>query len=92
MILHIKNECLLFLSSQTVTAENLPLLIGEFLHTQPEHILLILAKNAQFNDAISSTLAHSKPYKSDVLMDRAISYLTDIFYKTIKVYYFQTKC
>ena len=41
-----------------MTLEQLRPLINEFLSTQPEHLLLILAKEEQTTDAVSEVIAH----------------------------------
>lgn len=87
----LKQECLIYLSQRTVTQENLQEFIQEFLYSQPEHLLLILAKEVQHNDAISTIMTQSKPYQSNILIDRIISHLNDILYKLIKPDYFQIK-
>ncbi|MCA0402221.1 MAG: histidine kinase [Proteobacteria bacterium] len=87
----LERECLIFLSTRIVTQENLQGLIYEFLYTQPEHLLLILAKEVQHDDAISTILAQSKPHQSNILIERVIGHLNDILFQIIKTYYFQTK-
>lgn len=57
----LERECLIFLSTRIVTQENLQGLIYEFLYTQPEHLLLILAKEVQHDDAISRFWLNQNP-------------------------------
>ncbi|BCA97322.1 hypothetical protein TUM19329_36830 (plasmid) [Legionella antarctica] len=57
----LERECLIYLSKKEVTLEQLRPLIKEFLSTQPEHLLLILAKEEQTTDAISEVIAHNTP-------------------------------
>lgn len=92
-LLHtLENQCLIYLSMHKVTAENLHSLIGEFLYTQPKHVLLILAKEVQKTDAVSFTLAYEKNNNPDILIQRVIHHLNALLYETIKTYYFKNKC
>ncbi len=54
----LERECLIYLSKKEATLELLRPLINEFLSTQPEHLLLILAKEEQTTDAVSQVIAH----------------------------------
>lgn len=88
----LERECLIYLSPKEVTLEQLRPLINEFLSTQPEHLLLILAKEEQEIDAISDVIAHQFNDTHDILIHRVIHRLNDLLYETIKPYYFQNKC
>ena len=88
----LENQCLIYLSTQKVTTENLHSLIGEFLYTQPKHLMLILSKEVQKTDAVSFTLAHETNNNPDILIHRMIHQLNDLLYETIKTHYLQTKC
>ncbi|WP_238586005.1 histidine kinase [Legionella nautarum] len=91
-LLHtLENQCLMFLSTQKVTTENLHSLIGEFLYTQPKHVMLILVKEVLKTDAVSFTLAHEKNNNPDFLIQRVTLHLNHLLYETIKTYYFQSK-
>ncbi|HAU3504146.1 TPA: histidine kinase [Legionella pneumophila] len=87
----LENQCLIYLSTQKVTAENLHSLIGEFLCTQPKHLMLILSKEVQKTDAVSFTLAHDENNNPDTLIHRIIHHLNDLLYETIITHYFPTK-
>lgn len=92
-LLHtLENRCLISLSTQKVTTANLHSLIGEFLYTQPKHVMLILAKERQKTDAARFTLAHEKNNITDILIQRVLHHLNDLLYETIETYYFQTRC
>lgn len=54
----LERECFIYLSKKEATLELLRPLINEFLSTQPEHLLLILAKVEQTTDAVSDVIAH----------------------------------
>jgi biopolymer transport protein ExbD len=88
----LERECLIYLSKKEVTLEQLRPLINEFLSTQPEHLLLILAKEEQTTDAVSDVIAHQYNNTPDILIRRVIHHLNDLLYETIKPYYFQNKC
>ncbi|HAU0368101.1 TPA: histidine kinase [Legionella pneumophila] len=88
----LERECLIYLSKKEVTPEQLRPLINEFLSTQPEHLLLILAKEEQTTDAVSDVIAHQYNDTRDILIHRVIQHLNDLLYETIKTYYFQYKC
>lgn len=83
----LERECLIYLSKKEVTQELIRPLINEFLSTQPEHLLLILAKEEQTTDAISEVIAHQYPNTPDILIHRVIQHLNDLLYETIKPYY-----
>ncbi|KTD82556.1 hypothetical protein [Legionella waltersii] len=85
-------ECLIYLSGKEVTLEQLRPLINEFLSTQPEHLLLILAKEEQTIDAVSGVIAHQYNNTHDMLIHRVMHHLNDLLYETVKAYYFQNKC
>ncbi|HAT9712928.1 TPA: histidine kinase [Legionella pneumophila subsp. pneumophila] len=88
----LERECLIYLSKKEATLELLRPLINEFLSTQPEHLLLILAKVEQTTDAVSDLIAHQFNDTQDILIHRVIQHLNDLLYETIKTYYFQNKC
>ncbi|HAU1025090.1 MULTISPECIES: histidine kinase [Legionella] len=88
----LERECLIYLSKKEVTQELLRPLINEFLSTQPEHLLLILAKEEQTTEAVSDVIAHQFTDTHDILIHRVIHHLNDLLYETIKPYYFQNKC
>lgn len=52
----LERECLIYLSQKEVTQEQFRPLINEFLSTQPEHPLLIVA--ARFQKRLGSQSAH----------------------------------
>ena len=64
----LERECLIYLSKKEVTLEQLRPLINEFLSTQPEHLLLILAKEEQTTDAVSEVIAHQYNDTRDILV------------------------
>ncbi|KTD82427.1 hypothetical protein Lwal_0904 [Legionella waltersii] len=81
----LEHECLIYLSGKEVTQELLRPLINEFLSTQLEHLLLILAKEEQTTNAVSDVIAHQFTDTHDILIHRVIHHLNDLLYETICV-------